>query len=101
MKGKTTMKKAITIIIILIMAAAVVRIASRTEIEKGICLDESGNGFLFNNDPVYNYISYASTNAEPGDHLITIDILNPFNNECDDIILRYDINVTRKGGAKW
>ena len=94
------MKKA-TITILIITALAVFRIASRTEIEHGICLDEQGNGMIFNNDPKYNYINYSNTNAEAGDHLITIDILNPLNNYCDDIVFRYDINVTRKGGAKW
>lgn len=63
----------------------------RTEIDKGICLNEQGDGKLYNGEPYYNYISYRQTDATPGQEVITICILNPTNRYIDDIIFRYDI----------
>ena len=77
--------------IVIILALGIIRIISRTEIEKGICLNKYGDGQLYNGEPFYNYISYSGTDAKPGDEVITIDVLNPLNNYCDDIIFRYDI----------
>lgn len=89
------MKKTIKLIIAL-LAVAIIRIGTRTEVCKGICLDDYGNGKVYNGDDYYNYISYEHTTANAGDEVLTIDILNPLNNACDDIIFRYDI-VLKKG----
>lgn len=93
---KKTLAKAIDILIIGFVAISFFRIFARTEICKGICLDEYGNGKVYNGDDYYNYINYERTTANAGDEVITIDILNPLNNACDDIIYRYDI-VLKKG----
>lgn len=93
------MKKAkIILVAVLIM---VFRLIARSEIDKGICLNDNGDGKLYNGEPYYNYISYKYTDANPGDELITYDLLNPFNNECDDYLFRIDYNTnTHKVFAK-
>ena len=78
-----------TIIVILLAFIAYTAIF-RTEIMTGVCLNEQGDGRLNNGEPYYNYISYARTDAKPGDKVLTIDILNPFNTYFDDIIYRAD-----------
>lgn len=88
------MKKAkIILVAVLIM---VFRLIARSEIDKGICLNDNGDGRLYNGEPYYNYISYKYTDAKPGNELITYDLLNPFNNYCDDIVIRIDYNTTTK-----
>ena len=62
----------------------------RLEIMTGECLNEQGDGKLNNGEPYYNYINYSRTNAQPGDTVLTIDLLNPFNTYCDDIVYRAD-----------
>ena len=89
------MKKTIRFCLIL-AAITFCRIFARAEVCKGICLDESGNGKVYNGDDYYNYISYERTTANAGDEVLTIDILNPLNNYCDDIVLRIDYNTTTK-----
>ena len=71
-------------------------LAFRSDISKGICLTDDGNGKLYNGEPIYNYISYSHTDATAGDELITYELLNPLNNYCDDIVLRIDYNTTTK-----
>lgn len=88
------MKKHIWVLGLIFLAIG--RLISRSEIDKGICLDDDGNGQLFNGEPYYNYISYEYTDAKPGNELITYDLLNPFNNYCDDIVIRIDYNTTTK-----
>jgi hypothetical protein len=56
----------------------------------GACLNNEGDGMVYNADPEYNYISYRSTEAVAGDKVFTILVLNPFNNYCDDFIYRHD-----------
>ena len=85
------MRKKIAIILGLVL----IRIATRSEIDKGICLNESGDGQIYT-ESEYNYISYLGTDAKSGDELITYDLLNPFNNYCDDILIRIDYNTTTK-----
>lgn len=61
------------------------------EIDKGVVLDEDGNGELQNApNPEFNYISYAGVNADPGTEITTYCVYNPDNNAEDDIIARYD-----------
>ena len=79
--------RAIAILAILAMAYTIV---FRMELDKGICLNEAQDGWIDNGDPYYNYISYRCTDAEPGDKVISLFILNPLNNYCDDYIYRAD-----------
>lgn len=77
------------------------RLICRSELAKGVCLNADGDGMLYNDEPYYNYISYKYTDANPGDELITYDLLNPLNNECDDYLFRIDYNTnTHKVFAK-
>lgn len=81
------MKKAIITAILAITAYTAV---FRTECEKGLCLNEQGDGMIYNADPNYNYISYRSTNAQTGDKVFTVLVLNPLNTAPDDYIYRRD-----------
>ena len=87
---KTT--KMILTLTVLILA----RLVFRSDINKGICLNATGDGKLYNGDPYYNYINYSRTDASEGDTLYTYELLNPLNNYCDDIIIRIDYNTTTK-----
>lgn len=61
-------------------------------VDHGICLDNDGNGKIYNDDSIYNYISYSGIEGvQPGNEIYTFCILNPDSNECDDIIGRIDI----------
>ena len=62
----------------------------RAEYAKGVCLNEERDGYVINAAPGYEYISYNSTNAEPGDTVYTLLILNPFTTYFDDYIYRHD-----------
>lgn len=77
-------------IIVLLLAFTAYTAAFRTEIDRGICLNNEQDGKLYNGEPYYNYISYRCTDAEPGDKVITLFILNPLNTYCDDYIYRHD-----------
>ena len=81
------MKKTIIVILLAFIAYTAI---FRTEYEKGICLNEEQDGKLDNGEPYYNYISYKSTDAKPGDKVFTVLILNPLNTYCDDYIYRHD-----------
>ena len=81
------MKKAI---ITILLAAIAYTAIFRTEYDTGVCLNEEQDGMLYNGEPYYNYISYRSTEAVPGDKVFTVLVLNPFNNYCDDYIYRHD-----------
>ena len=89
MKKTTKILLALTII-------SIARLLCRSDIDKGICLNASGDGKLYNGEPVYNYINYRYTDAREGDELITYELLNPLNNYCDDIVLRIDYNTATK-----
>lgn len=82
-------------IIAALIILALIRLINRSEIDKGICLDDDGNGRICT-ESEYNYISYKYTDAKPGNELITYDLLNPFNNYCDDIVIRIDYNTTTR-----
>lgn len=85
------MKKKILVVLGIFTLALVSYTATvRTEYERGVCLNEQGDGKLHNGEPYYNYISYASTNAHTGDEVFTVLVLNPFNTYCDDYIYRHD-----------
>lgn len=90
------MKKTIITILLAFIAYTAV---FRTEYDNGICLNNEQDGMVYNCDPNYNYISYRSTDAQPGDKVFTILILNPLNNYCDDYIYRQDW-IYEKGETK-
>lgn len=57
----------------------------------GICLNNSGDGMLFNGDDYYNYINYSGVEyVTAGDIIITYLFYNPDTNYKDDIIQRSD-----------
>lgn len=61
------------------------------EIDFGRCLDDDGNGKLYNGEPFYNYISYHYTEAQQDDIVITF-CLNDFDREC---LERWDFVVLK------
>ena len=79
--------------IYIIITAALILI--NTELDFGVCLNNQGDGKLYNGDPYYNYICYASTEAQAGDKVFTVFFKNPTNLACDDYIYRHDIILTR------
>ena len=60
-------------------------------VEYGECLDAEGNGIAFGQPEGFDYVSYSSTDAQPGDIVTTYYILNPDTNFCDDILHRFDV----------
>lgn len=69
----------------------------RTEYDLGVCLNDEQDGMVYNADPYYNYISYRSTDAQEGDEVFTVLVLNPFNTYCDDFIYRRDWIYRKEG----
>lgn len=67
----------------------------RTDCDFGRCLDDAGNGKLYNGEEFYNYISYRGTGAEENDIVFTVCFLNPFSIANDDVIYRADLVVLR------
>jgi hypothetical protein len=84
--------KAVTILALIAIAYTAI---FRTEYDKGICLNNEQDGMIYNADPYYNYISYRSTDARPGDEVFTVLILNPTNLACDDYIYRHDAIIKK------
>jgi len=80
------------IIITCIMIMLLGWTAHRTEINVGRVLNENGDGKLYNGESYYNYIAYPDE-YHTDDIILTIDVLNPANNYCDDIIFRYDLRL--------
>ena len=67
-------------------------IAHRTDIDFGRVLNDQGDGKLYNGESYYNYIAYPEQ-FKQDDIVMTICLLNPLNNECDDIIYRTDHRI--------
>lgn len=82
-------KHVISIILGLLGLSAIVWLSHRTDVDFGRCMNENGDGKLYNGEPFYNYIRYHEGIHE-NDIVMTVCFLNPFNNEYDDIIYRYD-----------
>lgn len=61
--------------------------------ETGTVLNKKKDGRLDVVDPYYNYISYRGIDCHKGDKILTIDIWNPDNNYCDDIVSRCDFVI--------
>lgn len=56
----------------------------------GTVVNTDGDGKLYCAEP-YNYISYKYVDGvEVGDEVLTVNIMNPMNDEPDDILERYD-----------
>ena len=52
------------------------------EIDFGRCLNNAGDGKLYNGEPFYNYISYQNTTAQQDDIVMTL-VINDFKyKEC-------------------
>ena len=67
-------------------------IAHRTEFTVGRVFNNDGDGKEYNGESYYNYIAYPPEYKE-NDIILTYFMLNPLNNECDDIIIRHDIRL--------
>ena len=67
-------------------------IAHRTEFTIGRVLNNDGDGKEYNGEVFYNYIAYPPQYKE-NDIILTYFMLNPLNNECDDIIIRQDFRL--------
>jgi len=67
-------------------------LAHRTEIDCGRVINNQGDGKLYNGEAFYNYIHYPEKYHE-NDIILTLEVLNPLNNYCDDIIIRHDIRI--------
>lgn len=83
------------LLIAALIGLAVTWAGVNTEIDFGQCLNDSGDGRVYNADPEYNYISYRKTEAVTGDNVITLFFLNPLNMAPDDYIYRHDWIVRR------
>ena len=79
-------------IIIGLLAISTLWMNHRTDIDFGRVLNEDGDGKLYNGESFYNYIAYPDQ-YHTDDIIMTICILNPLNNECDDIIYRTDYRI--------
>ena len=79
-------------IIIGLLAISTLWMNHRTDIDFGRVLNEDGDGKLYNGESYYNYIWYPDQ-YHTDDIIMTICILNPLNNECDDIIYRTDCRI--------
>lgn len=73
------MNKATITGIILIFLSMIILLFSRFEIDFGRCLNDAGDGKLYNGEPFYNYICYH--NAKENDIVMTL-CLNDRYGEC-------------------
>lgn len=92
------MKKAIIITLFAILAGSSAWVAHRTEADFGRVLNNQGDGKLYNGEDFYNYIRYDESRFHQDDIVLTVDLLNPLNNYCDDVIFRYDVRVFENKG---
>lgn len=67
-------------------------LAHRTEFSVGRVLNNQGDGKEYNGEAYYNYIAYPPEYKE-NDIILTYFLLNPLNNEYDDIVFRHDIRL--------
>lgn len=77
----------------------------RIEVLTGIVINENLDGKLIYDTeyeivPGYDYISYYGVEAKPGDLIQTVLILNGYNDEPDDILVRLDYVIDTKGERK-
>lgn len=84
------MKRALIFTLIAVIFASSAWMFHRTEITVGRVLDSEGNGKLYNGEPYYNYIHYDTDRFSTNDIILNIDLMNPLNNYCDDVLIRTD-----------
>lgn len=89
------MKKAMIIVAGIFFMALAIWMSHRTEIDFGRVLNSQGDGKLYNGEPFYNYICYDQERFQKDDIVLTICFLNPFNNYCDDILVRTDFRILK------
>lgn len=87
------MKKAVYFTILAIMTLWSGWMFHRLEVDVGRVLNNDGDGKLYNGEPFYNYIRYDEQRFSQNDIVLTVDLLNPFNTYCDDIVFRYDVRL--------
>ena len=76
------MNKTIKCIIGIIIGVVFLFGFSIFEIDFGRCLNDAGDGKLYNGEPFYNYISYQNTTAQQDDIVMTL-VINDFKyKEC-------------------
>ena len=80
-------------IIIIALIALSAWMFHRTDADIGRVVNSAGDGKLYNGEEYYNYIKYNPKHYHQDDIVLTLDFMNPFNNACDDVILRYDIRL--------
>ena len=78
--------------LLLTLMIPVLWLAHRTEFSVGRVLNNQGDGKEYNGEAYYNYIAYPPEYKE-NDIILTYFLLNPLNNEYDDIIFRHDIRL--------
>ena len=84
------MKKTIIIISCVLFTLLAGWIGHRTEIDFGRVTNNQGDGKLYNGEAFYNYCYYDTERFHENDIVLTVCILNPLNNYCDDIVIRLD-----------
>ena len=85
-KGVNNMRKVIKVIAIAFAVVIVAFVANIFEIDFGRCLNDDGDGKLYNGEPYYNYISYHYTDAQEDDIVMTFCI----NDRYGDCLERWD-----------
>ena len=76
------MKTEIKIGVIMLLTLCLLFVFSRFEVEFGRCLNDAGDGKLYNGEPFYNYINYGGhVDAHYDDIIMTISF-NDLNDEC-------------------
>lgn len=89
------MKKVIILIAMSCVLVIAGWMAHRTEVDFGRVLNDQGDGKLYNGEPFYNYCYYDTDRFDENDIVLTVCFLNPLNNYCDDILLRYDFTFLK------
>ena len=87
------MKKTLIITLLSILTITSGWIFHRTEADVGRVVNNQGDGKLYNGEPFYNYIRYDESRFNQDDIVLTIDLLNPLNTYCDDVVFRYDVRL--------
>lgn len=80
------------IILLSLLAISTLWTAHRIDVDFGRVLNENGDGKLYNGESYYNYIAYPDE-YHTNDIVMTVCLLNPLNNYCDDILIRTDLRI--------
>lgn len=85
------MNKTIKYLIAVVAVVAVAFAINFLEIDFGRCLNDDGDGKLYNGESYYNYISYHRTGAQQDDIVMTFCV----NDHYGDCLERWDWVVLR------